>query len=553
MLSYEQRGKMSRVSRVGLLVLVIASAFLGCQSGSAGSTQRRAAQLAQKPWVVVNSARFEIFSSMSEEATKALALDLERFHALVYATTTAAKRPSSIPTRIYAFDNPRDYGRFGPEGSAGVFMPGLRSNAILVTDYSVGLGAADLILHEYVHFVVRNNTATAYPTWYDEGFADFLSTAQIHKDMIAVGATPRSHIRTFEMGEWVPIRQIISAIGTRSYEFKEEWMFYPEAWALVHYLTLDRPREAGSFPEQLARYLELTKRGAKPAPAFETAFGEDLSKIDFTIRRKIDSGKMRVIGIPIASLDFDDSEPSVRIATEAEASARMGVLALRTGQMKEAGQYFRQAAELDPTNATAQAGLGCYHKFGGRFEEAEPFFEKALELSPQDPWIQLDLAEFYMARAEQATSRKVRRSDLAQARRLFRAVIEMAPEIPEAHAKLGRSYLLAGESAKDGIDSLEKAFKILPSSFVVAMSYVAGNLALGERAIAEDVMRLVFASRMADKKEKGSFDEELDEMEKSREKAEQEFAKLPEIESETDANPEQGGSPDANDVPAEAP
>ena len=43
------------------------------------------------------------------------------------------------------------------------------------------------------------------------------------------------------------------------------------------------------------------------------------------------------------------------------------------------------------------------------------------------------------------------------------------------------------------------------------------------------------------------------EMEKSREKAEQEFAKLPEIESETDANPEQGGSPDANDVPAEAP
>ena len=71
----------------------------------------------------------------------------------------------------------------------------------------------------------------------------------------------------------------------------------------------------------------------------------------------------------------------------------------------------------------------------GASKRAEPFFEKALELSPQDPWIQLDLAEFYMARAEQATSRKVRRSDLAQARRLFRAVIEMAPEIPEAHAK----------------------------------------------------------------------------------------------------------------------
>ena len=94
MLSYEQRGKMSRVSRVGLLVLVIASAFLGCQSGSAGSTQRRAAQLAQKPWVVVNSARFEIFSSMSEEATKRLSsgVSIDQ-HAVLLELTHFMNRP----------------------------------------------------------------------------------------------------------------------------------------------------------------------------------------------------------------------------------------------------------------------------------------------------------------------------------------------------------------------------------------------------------------------------------------------------------------------------
>ena len=42
-------------------------------------------------------------------------------------------------------------------------------------------------------------------------------------------------------------------------------------------------------------------------------------------------------------------------------------------------------------------------------------------------------------------------------------------------------------------------------------------------------------------------------MEKAREKAEQEFGKLPEVEPEIGGEPESGANPDANDVPAEAP
>ncbi len=227
------------------LVLLLQVVALGCVT-----------HLREAPWIIVKSARFEVFSTLTAGETKALATELERFHALVYAVTNAPKVESAVPTRIYALARRSQYSQLGPVGSAGFFKPGLRYNMIVLADYSPMLGASEVILHEYVHLVLRNGKNRPYPIWYDEGMAEFFSTVVRHENALAIGAIPKARISALERLDWVPIERIIAARSYDDLPEDDRGMLYPESWALVHYLALDR--EPGSLAAD-ARTVPLSR------------------------------------------------------------------------------------------------------------------------------------------------------------------------------------------------------------------------------------------------------------------------------------------------------
>lgn len=170
-----------------------------------------ASSLHQDRWIEVSSPRFEIFSTMGIDDSVALARELERFHALIYRVTSADNVDSPIPTQIFAFEHASDLNRFtGSKQVAGRFVAGLRQNQILLTNTSRQLGASEIILHEYVHFVVRNGSKTVYPVWYDEGFAEFLSTAKVREEHMAIGIVPKVRIPSFRYEKWIPMGKVIS-------------------------------------------------------------------------------------------------------------------------------------------------------------------------------------------------------------------------------------------------------------------------------------------------------------------------------------------------------
>ena len=471
-------------------------------------------------WVVVKSARFEIFSTLPEEKVKALATELERFHALVYAVTNAPKIESVVPTRIYALARRSQYSQVGTAGTAGQFQQGLRHNQIVLSDYSPNLGASEIIFHEYVHFVLRNGRNRPYPLWYDEGLAEFFSTVVRHKDILVIGALPKRNIERFRFGEWISTERIIAA---RAYDDvdgpNEMGMFYAQSWALVHYLTLDRAPGSPAVGPALTRYLELVEGGSPTDDAYRAAFGELPGRSGRKIKTLLDDGKMKVLGVSIAKLDFDRSEAKIRSPGPGEIAVRLGQLQMRNGKSERAEGEFRAAIALDAGDARAQAGLGDALKFQDRFDEAEAYFKRAVELDPKDPLNQLDLAEFYQDRGgKKAESIEALRADLLRARELYRKVLGTDGRQPEALAMLGISHLAPGEEPRIALGYLEKAFELIPSSPELLGHFAESYLALGDEESARKFLSRMLAIR-GDGQPKSAIEKAISEIRKRREEA----------------------------------
>lgn len=93
----------------------------------------------------------------------------------------------------------------------------------------------------------------------------------------------------------------------------------------------------------------------------------------------------------------------------------------------------------------------------GRSDEALALFERVLELAPDDASAHVAYANTLLARAiRRGEGLAVELTDLEpsereevveRARAAFRRAIELAPDSPEAHTKLGYSYLMPGADA----------------------------------------------------------------------------------------------------------
>ncbi len=450
----------------------------------------------ETPAVLVKSAQFEIFSTMNAENTKALALELERFDALIYAITNAPRVPPVVPTRIFAFGRRTEYSKYGPAGSAGVFIEGMRENRIVLVDYSNRLSASEIILHEYVHFVLRNAATVKYPIWYDEGFAEFLSTAKTYgEDQLALGAFPEARLSAFQYGKWVPLSRIIAANSYDDLNGQDRGMLYAESWALVHYLFLDRESRSRPVNEEIADYLNQLKLGVVPHIAFRSAFGETTDSASRKIRRILERRKLRVIAMPLASLDYDESEPSVRNLTQGEVAFRLGELSLYKGRFENAEEEFRMAIEGNLSDARAFVGLGDALKFQDRYEEAEKAFDRALEIDSDNALNQLDYGEFLEHVARDTEYGETRSALFAKARAAYKRSHELDDSIPETLAMHGGSYLAPGEKAAMGYPMIFAALKMMPANHSLLGGMAAAALAVDRESEARVWLSKLYATR----------------------------------------------------------
>jgi tetratricopeptide (TPR) repeat protein len=442
--------------------------------------------LHQRPWVEVRTPNFMILSCRKPGDAVELARRLEIFRSVAEFTIGRKLPTSAVPTTVYAFDTPITYRPFAERYVAGYFRPTMRGNTIVIGGpKSTGVDPLIVIQHEYVHYLLSSDGGFLYPIWYHEGFAEFLGNTHIAEDRVMIGDFPDVHTIGLR-GPRMRIEKLLSvSAGSR---IRVE-VFYARSWALVHYLNFGRDGSQNTTA-QLTRYFRDLGRGATQAQAVQHAFGISIDQLGDELDDYISDNEFKSVVVGVDSFD-PGAEPTLRIPSQAEVATHLGGLLLAREKFDAAASYFDAALELEPGSARALSGIAEARAAQGREDEAEVAFAAALAEAPDDALTHLAYANFLRQRAEAATDDGERATLAREARRHYLKSWKLDDSIPETYAMYGSTYLLDGQEATLGEETLEHAHELLPSSPEIKIRLARLKLETGHP---KDARRLALAT-----------------------------------------------------------
>jgi tetratricopeptide (TPR) repeat protein len=424
--------------------------------------------LEDRDWYEVRTPHFEIVSSLSRDDTVQLVRDVERFHAAVEWMLGTRLPPPPVATRIYAFDG-RGFSRpFDRRGVPGYLLQTLRgARVVLRTGDGWEQDASEQVLHDLVHYFLRNRGGFEQPLWFDEGSADFLSTVAVDGEKVDIGMMRRDYVQTLRSEQWMPLTEVLHVHETEGWGPRRTGTFLAESWAFVHYLNFGFERP-GQGKKQLTEYFDRIEAGATSEDAVKAAFGMskralDRKLHDYTRAERIGSVGVALRGDPLAA------PPELVPLSRSEAVTHLGWLSLDLERADRAQAFFEIALAEDPSAARAHAGLGAADAVRGRNDTAMEHFGRALGLAPEDALTQLDIGRFYHRRAIAAADAKSRAEYASLARTHYLKCAQLDGTIPEAVAMYGATFLLEGEDVKRAEKPLRRASEMMPASSEVRL------------------------------------------------------------------------------------
>lgn len=125
-----------------------------------------------------------------------------------------------------------------------------------------------IVFHEYAHHFMLHYFPSTYPSWYVEGWADFVSTVSVEDRVARVGRP--AAIRSYSVVEdgLLPVELWLAPERSerRARDFTQR--YYAHSWLAASFLANRPERMRG-----LERYVASLGEGADPVASFEPAFG----------------------------------------------------------------------------------------------------------------------------------------------------------------------------------------------------------------------------------------------------------------------------------------
>jgi FimV-like protein len=452
-------------------------------AGCAGGVPR----YVQRPWIEVRTDNFHLISSAEEARTIEVARRLEEFRSVAGLLTAAKHLDPALPTRVFVFGDEEDWRRVRPAADVpGFFLSDMEANYIalhlsdgaleefgeLVPDAVVNQ-PFETVLHEYVHFLIRNQASRIhYPTWYEEGFADAISTARVEERGVVVGSIPYLRAAWLVEARWLPLEHVVTARGYAEMTARERAMFYAQSWLLVHRLTWGHVAGFEPRNEQMEAYIVRVARGDPPATAFPETFGVGFDEMQEELRRYADQGPPLVLarhGVP----DFEFA-PRVQPLPRGAHLLHLCELQLARGAdgAADAEALARLALADAPDDPRALVLLALAQVM--QDERADPgLAERAVALAPDDPAVLRSAGRLALLELQHETHFPDERARIAeQARDLFARAVDLDPGVPAAFAGLGYAFLALGDPGA--------ADRALREAFQRARWDLSLALALGE-------------------------------------------------------------------------
>jgi hypothetical protein len=333
-------------------------------------------------WLRAESRNFVVYSEAGESRLRQQVVLLEDYAAVLRRLSGIADdAPAGGKLRIYIVRG-RDellQVRSIDRHVAG-FYTATPSGIAAFVDSSAGgdlAGANEILFHEYSHHFMMQFYDSAFPPWFIEGFAEYLSTARFTDRHVELGrpSAMRAAWLTNRL-EWVPMEQILFPRTAASRV--EPARFYAQSWLLTHYLVGDAER----YP-QFLRYLEALGRHEDPRQAFAASFGIDAAEMHRRLVRYA-AGSIYFRRMDRASIA---QTPQIAITRLPESADRLllAQAAMQIGQQPSPAQLARirrEAARLgDPLAKRVLAEAEALH---GDRAIAERLLGELLATSPND-------------------------------------------------------------------------------------------------------------------------------------------------------------------------
>ena len=441
---------------------------------------------AHAEWRKATTDRFVIYSEGSEADLRERTERLHRFDRLVRAPFGLSDAPPARALTIFLTS-----GRSGMEA----IWPGVPRNAggyYSSTEHDIYAslprqGDESIILHEYVHHVMRQNFPGATPAWFTEGVADYYRTARIDDRETRVGYRDDGRVATMNRLPWMPIETLMTR---RALSANREHMaaFYAQSWLLTHYLLSDPARL-----KQLEAYLQAVGGGASSLEAIQPAFGMPPEELERAIRR-YRAGTMQYAVYPTPPAP----PVAIRIETLPPSADALFPLYIRLNYPQRGSDgpallaRVRETAARWPDDRLARMTLAkAEYQLGDR-AAAETSLTAVLTADPADPEALRWMARLRMDAANAAAdAHDVEGRDrlLRQARAFLGRAMNADPDDYRIYLALGRSRrTAAGYPDDNDLATWAMAAQLAPQVAAVRWEAAEAFSRAGRNAEAADLL-----------------------------------------------------------------
>lgn len=372
-------------------------------------------------WLRAETQHFRIYATISEARIRKEAATLEDFHNLLELLSRQKFSDDAPKLDIYLVNDTAQMQIVAPWSSdfIGGFYSTLPSGIFVVSrepKASDGkwFSARHVMQHEYTHHFAMQAGNTALPSWYVEGFAEYMMTAVFTPDHVDFGDVSPSRLVALRGQKWLSIEQILRRPRNTDLD-----RFYAQSWLLTHYLN-----RVDGMPARRDAYLAKVASGADPVDAFKTEIDPDLVGFQSKLETYSRGGNMqfsRMRRTPPAM-------PAMRVEQLPPAADAMllPMLALQEEQPEKhkakllAG--LRKAAGKYPDDPWAKRALAIGEAASGDKDTAARLLDSLLETQPDDPELLRWRASLYDAASGAATAQ-----DVSAARKLLVRAFKQAP------------------------------------------------------------------------------------------------------------------------------
>ncbi len=370
---------------------------------------------------------------------------------------------------------------------AGFYVPRANGSIAFTPKHGSGDGNGDLtsqivLFHEYAHHMLLGNSTIAYPAWFSEGYAEFVSTTRIDKDSAMVGVAAQHRAYSLFATTGITIERLFDP--RRKPSSVEQEAVYARGWLLTHYLIFDADRM-----RKFGEYLKLLNNGTPPVQAATKAFG-DLKQLNRELDKYLGNHTIPGLKVPFAVLppvkvDVRSLTPGARAMMSYRIQSKRGV------DDETAKPLWAKAAVVaaaNPADAMAQGWFAEMAFDAQHDDEAEAAADRALAVDPTSVQALLYKARVHLRRAQAAKSTNPKtwteaRSWIIKANRLDS---DNAAPLELFYWSFEMEHRPPTKSAADG---LARAFELVPQDTGLRMSMVRQKLADNDLVGARTTLR----------------------------------------------------------------